>query len=224
MEIKKNKKSDLERLKGIFLQVGFVFAIGIMLIAFEWKTEAGTAEGFDAIEEVEVEEEIIPITRQEEMKKPPPPKAPQVAEVLNIVEDEVEVEEEMDIIDMEADDETVIEVVEVEEEEEEEQIFVIVEEMPQFPGGDLALRKWIANNVKYPNIARENDIQGKVFVRFCVNKNGTVDKVSIARGVDPLLDKEAIRVVKLLPKWKPGMQRGKPVNVWYTVPINFQLQ
>jgi len=109
-------------------------------------------------------------------------------------------------------------------EEAPKEVFFIVEEMPEFPGGDEALRKYIAENVKYPNIARENDIKGKVYVRFCVTYKGHVDQVSIARGVDPALDEEAIRVVKSLPPWKPGKQRGKAVNVWYTVPINFQLQ
>ena len=109
------------------------------------------------------------------------------------------------------------------EEEEEETIFVIVENMPEFPGGDLALRKYIAENVKYPEIAKENGLSGKVFVAFVINLRGEVENVKIARGVDPALDKEAIRVVQNLPKWKPGSQRGKPVKVSYTVPINFQL-
>jgi len=110
------------------------------------------------------------------------------------------------------------------EEEVDVKIFVIVEKMPEFPGGDLELRKYIAQNIKYPNIARENDIQGKVYVRFVVTEKGTVENVQIARGVDPLLDQEAIRVVESLPTWKPGEQGGKKVKVWYTVPINFQLQ
>lgn len=96
--------------------------------------------------------------------------------------------------------------------------------MPEFPGGELALRRYIATNVHYPANARENNIKGKVFVRFVVNKKGNIENTSIARGVHPLLDEEAIRVVKNLPKWKPGRQRGKPANVWYTVPINFTLQ
>jgi TonB family protein len=106
----------------------------------------------------------------------------------------------------------------------EGEVFFITEEMPQFPGGELGLRKFIAMNVKYPQEARENNVQGKVYVRFIVTKTGDVDSVTVQRGVDPSLDAEAVRVVKALPKWKPGMQRGVPVNVYYTVPINFSLK
>ncbi len=128
-------------------------------------------------------------------------------------------------------DKEVVEVVEVVEAPKEEveyeapaEVFVAVEEMPSFPGGDAELFKFIYENVKYPDIAMENNIQGKVIVRFCVTYKGTVDQVSVLRGVDPTLDEEAIRVIKMLPKWKPGKQGGKPVNVWYTVPISFQLK
>ena len=95
--------------------------------------------------------------------------------------------------------------------------------MPEFPGGDLELRKYIAQNIQYPEIAKENGIQGKVFVQFVVNQKGEVEQVKVVRGVDPSLDKEAVRVIQSLPKWKPGSQRGKPVKVSFTVPINFQL-
>ncbi|WP_372652241.1 energy transducer TonB [Draconibacterium sp.] len=108
--------------------------------------------------------------------------------------------------------------------EEDDQVFFIVEKMPEFPGGDLALRKFIANSIKYPEISIENGIQGKVYVSFVVTAEGTIANAKIARGVDPSIDKEALRVVNTLPKWKPGYQRGEPVNVSYTVPINFVLQ
>lgn len=224
MEIKKNPKADLEKYKSIFLMFGFVITFGLVLLAFEWSTSEINASGFGELENVAIEEEIIPITRQEMATPPPPPPTQQVAEVLNIVEDQVEIEEEMEIMDLESNENTEIKYVAVEEEEEEETIFFIVEEMPEFPGGVTELQKYIAKNIRYPQIARENDIKGKVFVRFCVTEKGTVSKVSVARGVDPLLDEEAIRVVKTLPEWKPGKQRGKSVKVWYTVPINFQLQ
>ncbi|HYQ56007.1 MAG TPA: energy transducer TonB, partial [Draconibacterium sp.] len=156
---------------------------------------------------------------------PPPP----VVEVLTIVDDDVEIEDELVIEDSEADDETVIDVAPIietaeEEEVDEAQVFVIVEDMPEFPGGEIALRTYIANSIKYPVIAQENGIQGKVYVQFVVSKTGQVTDAKIARGVDPSLDKEALRVVNALPPWKPGMQRGKAVNVSYTVPINFVLQ
>lgn len=229
MELKKSTKADLESKKNTFFLIGLVVALGVTLLAFEWTTKPSKAESLGSIQTQEVEEEIIPITREQEVKPPPPPPPPKVVEVLNIVDDDVEIEDELEIEDTEADDETVIDVAPVietaeEEEEEEAQVFFIVEDMPEFPGGDLALRKYIANAIKYPVIAQENGIQGKVYVTFVVGKDGRVTNAQIARGVDPSLDKEALRVVNSLPKWKPGMQRGKPVNVSYTVPINFVLQ
>ena len=209
----------------MFLEVGFVVALCAVLGAFSYTVHEKNTAGFGELEDVVAEEEIIPITRQQEITPPPPPEVPKVAEIINIVDDDVEIDDELDIEDVEADQDTEVAIVEMteEEEEEEETIFVIVENMPEFPGGDLALRKYIAENVKYPEIAKENGLSGKVFVQFVINQRGEVENVKIARGIDPALDKEAIRVVQSLPKFKPGSQRGKPVKVNYTVPINFQL-
>lgn len=225
MELKKSPEADLEKNRSIYLQIGFVITLAILLVAFEWTSSKGELSGLGDLSGQAIEEEIIPITRQEEIKPPPPPPPPKVTEVLNIVEDDVEIEDELEIEDTEADEETEIEMIEVDEEEEEDedQVFFIVEDMPQFPGGDAALQNFIASNVVYPEIAKENGITGRVFVRFVVNKKGIVDKISIARGVDPSLDKAAMDVIKKLPNWNPGKQRGKPVNVWYTAPINFVL-
>jgi len=167
---------------------------------------------------------------------PPPPTAQQevVRYVAPVVVDSVKVEDQSKI--MISDDQVattvnkdVVEVVEQKQEEvqqveKEEQVFVVVEEMPEFPGGEKALRTYLATSVKYPTIAQENGIQGKVFVNFVVNKDGSVSNVKIARGVDPAIDAEALRVVSALPKWKPGKQRGAPVRVSYTVPISFKLE
>ena len=228
MEIKKSPKADLESKRNILLLLGLVIALGLSLAAFEYRTSPKKAESLGQVQMQEIEEEIIPITREQEIKPPPPP-PPQVVEVLNIVDDEVEIEDELQIEDTEVTDDMIIDVAPVvqakkEVEEEETQVFFIVEDMPEFPGGELALRQFIANTVKYPVIAQENGIQGRVYVTFVVDADGSVSNPKIARGVDPSLDKEALRVVSLLPKWKPGMQRGKPVRVSYTVPINFQLQ
>lgn len=226
MELKKNPKADLERWKSTLFMLGLVISLGIILAAFNVTQKKSSVDELQRLEDVDFEDEDIPVTRQEQPPevKPPPPQ--QTIEVLTIVDDNTEIEDEFEMDDVEADDDTQVEIVDLgeEEEEEEPEIFFIVETMPEFPGGELGLRKYIATHVKYPNIARENGIEGKVYVRFCVTSKGTVEKVSIARGVDPILDKEALRVVKALPKWKPGEQRGKKVNVWYTVPINFQLQ
>jgi len=229
MEVKKSPKADLEGKRNMFLWIGLVVALGITLLAFEWTTKPSKADSLGSIQAQAIEEEIIPITREQEIKPPPPPPPPKVIEVLNIVDDDVEIEDELEIEDTEADDETVIDVAPVvvaqeEEEAEEAEVFFIVEDMPEFPGGEPALRKWLASQIKYPVIAQENGIQGKVYVTFVVGKDGSTSNATIARGVDPSLDKEALRVVNALPKWKPGKQRGKPVNVSYTVPINFVLQ
>jgi protein TonB len=229
MEIKKTPKADLENKRNILLTLGLIIALGAIFAAFEYKTHTKKADSLGQIQAMDVEDEIIPITREQEQPPPPPPPPPQVVEVLNIVDDDVEIKDEL-IIDTEVTEDMIIDVAPVvstvakEEEEEETQVFFIVEDMPEFPGGEAALRQFIANEIKYPVIAQENGIQGRVYVTFVVNTDGSIADAKIARGVDPSLDKEALRVVSTLPRWKPGMQRGKAVRVSYTVPINFVLQ
>ena len=228
MELKKAPKADMESKKNVFFMFGLVVSLGIMLVAFEWTAKPSKTDSLGSMNALNVEEEIIPITREQEIKPPPPPPPPKVVEILNIVDDDVRIEDDLEI-NSEADDKTMINVAPVisakeEVEEEEAQVFFIVEDMPEFPGGEMALRTYIANAIKYPVIAQENGILGKVYVTFVVGKDGKVSNATIARGVDPSIDKEALRVVNTLPAWKPGKQRGKPVNVSYTVPINFVLQ
>jgi protein TonB len=227
MELKKSKKADLENKKGIFLQIGLVVVLGVILAAFEWSSRPNMESTLGELADMDLEEEIIPITRQQDVKPPPPPPPPKVADVLNIVEDDVEIEDELIIEDAEADQNMEIEIVEFEEEEEvaEEEVFFIVEDMPSFQGkGQEGFRTWIAKNLRYPEIAAENGISGKVYVQFAVNSKGQVVDAVVVRGVDPALDKEAQRVVLASPKWSPGKQRGKAVKVQFTFPINFVLQ
>ena len=227
MEIKKSPKADLENKKGLFLQVGLVLVLALILIAFEWTSKPNTGGGIGELADLQLEEEIIPITRQQEVKPPPPPAPPKVAEVLNIVEDDVDIEDELIIDDAESDQNMQIDIVEFSDEEEvaEEEVFFIVEDMPSFQGaGQEGFREWIAKNLRYPEIAAENGISGKVYVQFAVNSKGEVVDAIVVRGVDPALDKEAIRVVMSSPQWAPGKQRGKPVKVQFTFPINFVLQ
>lgn len=227
MEQKKTDKANLESKRGIFLQVGLVVVLGIILAAFEWSSKPSMENRLGKLADMDLEEEIIPITRQQEVKPPPPPPPPKVTEVLNIVEDDVEIEDELIIEDAEADQDMEIEIVEFEEEEEvaEEEVFFIVEDMPSFQGkGQEGFREWIAKNLRYPEIAAENGISGKVYVQFAVNSRGNVVDAVVVRGVDPALDKEAVRVVMASPKWAPGKQRGKSVKVQFTFPINFVLQ
>jgi protein TonB len=168
---------------------------------------------------------MVEITKQEE-QKPQPVEVPKQTTQLEIVQDDVEVE---DIeINAEVDQQEVIEEyvpVEVEEEEVvEQEIFQIVEEMPAFPGGEAKLMEYVAKNIKYPQIARETGIQGRVFVGFVVEPDGSVSNVKVLRGIGGGCDEEAMRVVKSMPKWKPGKQRGKAVRVSYMLPVNFKLQ
>ena len=150
--------------------------------------------------------------------------------MLNVVEDDVELEQQ-DILTSEDTQEaaqtavyTPPAAVEEEEEEAAQQIFTVVEEMPEFPGGNAELLKYLAKSIKYPVIAQENGIQGRVICAFVVNRDGGIVDAEVLRGVDPSLDKEALRVIMAMPKWKPGKQRGKPVRVKYTVPVTFRLQ
>lgn len=228
MEVKKSPKANLETRKSTWLLIGYVFILAMMFVAFEWTERDKKVTTDTGIQEVVFEEEIIPITEQEEQKQaPPPPEAPKVEEVLQIVENDAKVEE----TSIQASEETgqAVEVkyvpVEVEEEEpEEQQIFQVVEEMPEFPGGMAECLKFLGKNIKYPTISQENGVQGKVIVQFVVNRDGSIVDPVVVRSVDPYLDKEALRVIKTMPKWKPGKQRGKPVRVKYTVPVTFKLQ
>lgn len=227
MEVKKTPKADLESKKTVFLQIGLVVVLSLVLVAFEWTSTDVNVDFSLQDEDIEVEEEIIPITRQEEVKPPPPPPPPAVADILNIVEDDVELDEELEIMDTEMSQDDIVDfsnMVFEEETRDEGEIFMIVEEMPEFPGGTEALQKYLAQSVRYPVIAQENGIQGRVYIQFVINQNGEVTNADILRGVDPSLDREALRVVEAMPKWKPGKQRNRPVRVSYTVPINFVLQ
>ena len=226
MQLKKSPKASLEDKKFTYVLIGLVLVLSICYVAFEW-TEKEVTKYEVTDNDFFFEEEIDIQQTTQETPPPPPPPAPQEVEVLNVVEDDVEVEE----IEINTEDDKDVEVViapPVEapvEEEEEEVIFMVVETMPEFPGGQQALFKYLGENVKYPVIAQENGIQGRVICQFVVNKDGSiVDVVVVRSSGEPSLDKEALRVINSMPKWTPGKQRGKPVRVKYTVPVNFRLQ
>lgn len=225
MEIKKNPIADLEKKRSLFMMAGYVVALSVVLVAFEWKTFERTAGDLGQLVVDNLEEEIIPITEQEIKPPPPPPPPPPPAPEIEVVDDDVEIEDEVEIQDVEADQKTEIKVIAkpVEEEPQEPDFFTIVEDMPAFPGGDAALLKFIASNVVYPPIAKENGITGVVYVSYVVDRDGSIKDVKVVRGADPFLDKEAVRVVKTLKGYKPGKQRGKPVPVQFTIPIRFVL-
>jgi protein TonB len=229
MEIKKTPRADLEKDKSLSLLMGLVVALAVLFVGFEWgekDIEVATDSGLTAV----IDEEDIEMTVQDQ--EPPPPPEPEIIkepDILEIVEDE-EVVESIQIASSEDDAshaqvETYVAPVEEEEEEVDENfVFVTVEKMPEFPGGEAALMKWIHSNINYPTIAAENGIQGLVSCQFTVNADGSVEDVQVIRPVDPNLDKEAKRVLAKLPKFKPGEQRGKPVRVKFSVPVRFRLQ
>jgi|APIni6443716594_1056825.scaffolds.fasta_scaffold35697_3 protein TonB len=229
MELKKSEKADLESKKSVYFQIGLIFAMAVTLVAFEWKSY--DTQDFDTFanqkSNTEVEE-LVQITQQNTPPPPPAPPPPNI--VLNIVENTAQINDDISI-DAEADERTQVEEykapVAVQQEEEaevqEQEIFQVVENAPAFPGGDGARMKFLQENIKYPQMARESGIQGTVYVTFVVERNGSVTDVKILRGIGGGCDEEAVRVVKNMPKWEPGKQRGKPVRVQFNMPIKFTL-
>ena len=228
IEVKKSAKANLEQDKLLWVLIGFVMVFAVLFVAFEWTTFENKNARIIAsappppIEEPEVLKEI-----QIQVKNivPPPPAAQKPTEVIEIIKDEVD-QQETEIISSE---DVVVDVVDVadngivavEEVVEEEEIFQIVEE----PAGFDGLNKYLADNIQYPRISRDNDSQGKVFVRFVVNADGSVQNVQVLKSSgDKYLDDEAVRVVSNMPKWKPGRQAGKAVRCWFTLPVNFRLR
>ncbi len=229
MEVKKSPKADLKNRKLLFVEIGFVFSLLVVFLAFEW-TSTEKAETTFVAETIEVaEEEIIPITQE---TPPPPPEVPKtvvLSDQIDIVDDDIQVED--NILNLEDDSNLGVEIMDYVEEVQEEVIeeeaipFQIVEVKPSFQGGDAnAFSKWVAANLVYPEIAKENGVSGRVMLQFTVNPNGKISDVKVLRGVDASLDKEAVRVVSSSPKWEPGRQRDRAVKVTYTFPVIFQLR
>jgi len=226
MEAKKNPKVDLENYRTIFFLIGLVLALIVIYGLFEIKKYNIKIENLAVNEEGNFEQEEILVTRQDLELPPPPPPKQQISDVLEIVSNETKIEDDFNF-DVETEEQESIDFMDIpldEGDNEEDQIFISVEQMPEFPGGINALRRYIAENIQYPVLAQENDIEGTVILKFVVGKDGKVSNVQVLRGVDPLLDSEAIRVVKTLPKFKPGYNNGQPVKVWYTLPVMFILQ
>lgn len=236
---KKNPNKDLEKRKLLFFEIGLVLALVITFISFQWTVQVKEVETTSGLRELEFEEEMIPVTRQEPIQeKATLPPALKPLDVITIVDDSEEIEQEIDLVDVEANQEMEVDIVapqeiEVEEEEvDETQIFVIVEEMPIFrpdicktsKEGEIELYRYIQSQIRYPAIAQENGITGRVYVRFVVDSDGGVTDIKVVRGVDPSLDREAVRVIKNLPPFAPGKQRGRPVKVAYTSVIKFEIQ
>jgi protein TonB len=237
MEVKKSKRADLEGQKSTGLLIGYIVTLATIFAAFEYTTrDYVETDVVYATSSFVSEEEVVPPTQPIFTAAPPPPAdAPQVAEILDIVDNETEIVEE-EIETSESSTEAISGPVShvsgpvmagppvaTQEEGDEGEVFEIVEQNPSFPGGTEALMKWLSKNLKYPASAQENSIQGRVLVQFVVNKDGSIVEPKVLRSVDPALDKEALRVVSAMPKWQPGKQRGKTVRVRFTLPVTFRL-
>lgn len=229
METKKSLKADLEKGKTISLLMGLVVAMACLFVSFEWGTgdvKLLVSDRGDAGYEIE---EILPVTRMETPPPPPPPPPASAADIIDIVDDTEDVANNANLTTEDVPNLAVPNYVppsapDEDEEEDENMEFILVEDMPEFPGGPTGLLNYINKAIRYPVIAQENGVQGRVVCSFIIDKTGKVVDAQVMRGIDPALDKEALRVVNTIPDWKPGRQRGKPVRVKYTVPITFRLQ
>ena len=228
METKKTPKANLENKRPTWLLVGYVTVLAFMFVAFEWTRDVRVDTSGRIAENVFEQDMEIPLTRQPEVTPPPPPQVTPINDVLTIIDDDDTAEETNFASSEETGEDVVIKHIPVTVDEEvvvEDDIFVIVEENPQFPdGGTAGLLQYLGKNIKYPTIPQENGTQGRVTVQFVVNKDGSIVDVKVIRGVDPYLDKEAVRVISTMPKWIPGKQRGVPVRCKFTVPVTFKLQ
>ncbi len=230
MELKKSPKADLGNKKLLFLEIGLVCSLAVTLGAFNYTTKEMTKSSLENNEVAEEVEEVM-ITEPLETPPPPPVEVPEISfsDQIDIVEDDIEVEDI--IIDSEDSEDFEITIMDyqeevVEEEVEEEAIpFQMVSEQPTFMGKDAKeFGKWVGSKIQYPEMARENNVQGRVILQFTIEKDGSLTNIKVVRGVDPALDKEALRVVSSSPKWKPGMMRDKAVRVNYTFPVDFRLR
>ena len=229
MEVKKSPQANIETHKTTFLLMGLVVALAVLFVGFEWSSNISKLDESAIVQDVLAEEEIEITQRDPTPPPPPPPPEPEVPEIIEVTEEKVETK--IDLSSLE-DDQSKAQVQTYTpppppkpvEEEATDEIFVVVEQQPEFPGGTTALMKFLGDNIRYPVIAQENGIQGRVIMNFVVERDGSISDVQIVRGQDPSLDREAERVIKTMPKWKPGQQRGKPVRVRFTLPVVFRLQ
>ena len=230
MEIKKSKKASLENKRLLFTEIGLIVALLAVWGAFSYSTrDKKISDLLDVNQDIEVEE-MVPITEE---TPPPPPEAPKIpilSDQIDIVDDDIKVDDDMfmnleDNANMGVEIQDYVEQVEEEHVEEEAIPFQLVEKKPTFQGGDANdFSKWVNSKLVYPEIAKENGVQGRVVLQFTVNPDGSVSGVKVLRGVDASLDKEAVRVVSSSPKWTPGKQRDRAVKVTYTFPVIFQLR
>ncbi len=227
MEAKKSKKAAIENQRGSWLLMGLIVALAFMFVSFEWTQHDVRVAALSSDDESIFVTELVPITFPEEKLEPPPPPEIKQSDVIQIVKNTEEVKTDVSVtpenVNVPYEVVWVPPVVETKE-VEEDVIHVYVEIMPNFPGGSAELQKYLSTHIKYPAMSQEMGSEGRVVVQFVIDKDGSITNPTVVRGVDAYLDKEAIRVISGMPKWKPGVQNGKKVRVKYTVPVVFRLQ
>ena len=234
MQLKKTPKADLTKNSSLYFAIGLASVLLFSWVAIEWKTYEKSAFDYEALNVDDEDDEEVPITEQ--IKTPPPPPPPPPApEVIEIVEDEEDIEETV-IESTETDQEEIVEIVDVVDDFEDVDVpFAVIEDVPLFPGCEKVaksdrrkcfqeqINKHIRKNFRYPEIAQEMGVQGRVYVNFIISKDGSISNIRM-RGPDKNLEKEAKRIISMLPKMTPGKQRGRPVRVPFSIPISFRLQ
>ena len=209
MEIKKSPKADLRNKRGLLLEIGLVISLCLVIGAFAYTPKERKIEKMD-LQTAVVEEEIVEITRQDQ---------------LQVVTNDTKITTEVDFAEFDENTEVIQQVEVAEETIEDDQPFLIAETMPSFQGGDLnTFRNWVQQNVKFPQIALENGIQGRVVLSFVIEKDGRLTNIQVLQTPDRSLSEEAIRVLNKSPKWSPGKQRNQVVRVKYTLPVDFRVQ
>jgi len=224
---KKSLKGDLEKRRNTFLLIGFVVTLALVYACFELYavSDVVTNVGIADEEAIFVMDEDVMAT-DPTPPPPPPPVAQQQEVMLKLVEDNIKITTDFDFsqdFDLDAVIEEYVPIEIVEEETEQAPPLRFVEEMPEPIGGFEAMYAFLQSNLRYPEVARNNNIQGQVFIEFVVEKDGSISNVKVLVGVYPELDQEAVRVVRMMPKWRPGKQMGKPVRTFYQIPIRFTI-
>ncbi len=226
MEAKKSVSANLENQKDLFLLIGFVVVLGLMYIAFEWTKQEITVYQDTTSDVIIEDEEIVMQTVQNQPPPPPAPEPPVVTPEIVVVEEDVKTNTDAFISESKKTDVPIVAPIAppVVDEPDDNVVFVAVEKQPEFPGGIQKLYEFLGKKMNYPTAAKEAGIQGRVICQFVVNKDGSIVDVVVVKGVDPDLDAEAIRVIKMMPKWNAGEQSGKKVRVKYTLPVLFRIQ
>ena len=223
--MKKNPRIDLKKKRTALLWLGRAFALGLVAIAFEFATFPSVPS---ITGDIIMEGELIELPPVTMAKVIPPPPPPIKNTIIEVVEDTKELPNEVEFEDTEVTDDTAVDVLEIAEIEEvivEEELPLVRSEIsPSFPGGNNALLKYLGNNIKYPRMAVESNISGRVYLQFVVEKDGSISTINVVRGIGGGCNEEAVRVLKSMPKWSAGRQQGKAVRVMFTLPVNFVLQ